>query len=91
MQKHLHLFVYMCRHYWLIFIQKVIQLYTFLLSFIDTFWFTQPLDKEIASRLHDILHKIIKTANSYYMYIYMRLTKVQIINGIPQAQIYYSY
>jgi hypothetical protein len=31
------------------------------LSFIDPFRFTQPLDIEIASGLHDILYKIIET------------------------------
>jgi hypothetical protein len=41
-----------------------------LLSYIDPFRFTQPLDVEIVSGLHDILHNLLKqeTGNSYNIY-----------------------
>jgi hypothetical protein len=43
------------------YIFNIIIIIIILLSFTDKFRFTQPLDTEIVSGLHDILPKIIKT------------------------------
>jgi hypothetical protein len=56
-----------------------------LLSFIDPSRFTQPLDIEIVSGLHDIVHNVETRDKQYIQYIQARPTKVQAtITGIPQ-------